>query len=90
MLKIFTVTRINTVLIVAIIALSILTITWHNQNHLLYKKTKSSQQDYRKIIAKQRQLLIEHSEQMSGNNIKIKAMKILHMQHPDKTRILAL
>ncbi|AYQ56185.1 hypothetical protein BTHERMOSOX_1391 [Bathymodiolus thermophilus thioautotrophic gill symbiont] len=90
MLKIFTATRINIVLIIALVILSFLTITWHNQNRLLYKKIKSTQRDNQKIIARQKQLLIEHSEQMRGDKIKAKAVKILHMQQPSKIRMLPL
>jgi cell division protein FtsL len=90
MLKIFTATRVNTVLIVTLVVLSFLTIIWHNKNRLLYKKNQSTQRDYQNIMSKQKQLLIERSEQMSGSKIKIKAIKILHMQHPKKIRVLSL
>lgn len=90
MLKIFTITRINIILIVSVIILSFLTIIWHNQSRLLYKKTKSVQQANQAIMAKKKQLQSEHSEQISGNKIKQKAVKILHMQQPVKLRGLSL
>lgn len=85
-----TINHINIALIIALVILSFLTIIWHDQNRLLYRKTKSVQKNNQTILAKQRQLLSEYSEQMSGNKVQTKAIKILHMQRPVKVRILSL
>lgn len=90
MLRLFTVTRINIILIIIVLILSFLTITWHNQSRLLYREAKSIQQDNQKIIAKQKQLLSKYSELMSGGQIKEKAIKMLLMQRPIRVRGLRL
>lgn len=90
MLKLFNITRINIVLIVVVIILSFLTITWHNQSRLLYRETKSVQQDNQAITAKRRQLMSEYSEQMRGDKVQKKAVKILRMQRPVRVRKLDL
>jgi len=82
--------RINALLILVIVILSFLTIYWHNQSHLLYKKITSVQQNNQFITAKQKQLLSEYSEQMSGNKIQKKAITKLRMQRPVKIRVLNL
>lgn len=90
MLKLFNITRINIILIVVVIILSFLTITWHNQSRLLYRETKSVQQDNQAITAKRRQLMSEYSEQMRGDKVQKKAVKILRMQRPVRVRKLDL
>jgi cell division protein FtsL len=67
---------------IAIVVLSFYTIVWHHQNYLLYKQSKEVQIQNQQIIAMHKQLLTEHSEQISGKEIKDKAIKILRMKPP--------
>jgi cell division protein FtsL len=83
-----TVTRINIVLIVAIILLSFSSMIWHKQSRLLYQQTKFLAQETLAIMAQKKQLLIEYSHQISGEQITEKAFKIL--QRPSRIRHLDL
>lgn len=73
-----------------IVALSVYTISWHNQNYQLYKVANAVQKKNQKIMALHKQLLSEHSAQISGKMIKEKALKILQMKHPNRIRTLVL
>ncbi|WXT99590.1 MAG: hypothetical protein Ctma_0290 [Catillopecten margaritatus gill symbiont] len=85
-----TTNRINGLLIFAIIILSCLSIIWHNQDSLYYKKTINLQEEKEKIMVQKKQLLNEHSEQMSGSKVQTNAIKKLRMQQPAKVRELEL
>ena len=67
---------------IAIVVLSFYTIVWHHQNYLLYKQSKEVKIQNQQIIALHKQLLTEHSEKISGKEIKDKAIKILRMKPP--------
>ena len=67
---------------IAIVVLSFYTIVWHHQNYLLYKQSKEAQIHNKQIMAMHKQLLTDHSEQISGKEIKDKAIKILRMKSP--------
>ena len=67
---------------IAIVVLSFYTIVWHHQNYLLYKQSKEAQIQNQQIMAMHKQLLTDHSEQISGKEIKDKAIKILRMKPP--------
>jgi cell division protein FtsL len=60
---------INSLLILLIISLSIMSIHWHHQMYLLYKKEKVFQEQYEHTNAINRQLLMEYSELQSGVSI---------------------
>jgi cell division protein FtsL len=67
---------------IAIVVLSFYTIVWHHQNYLLYKQSQDVQIQNQQIMALNKQLLTEHSEKISGKEIKDKAIKILRMKPP--------
>jgi cell division protein FtsL len=67
---------------IAIVVLSFYTIVWHHQNYLLYKQFQDVQIQNQQIMALNKQLLTEHSEKISGKEIKDKAIKILRMKPP--------
>jgi cell division protein FtsL len=67
---------------IAIVVLSFYTIVWHHQNYLLYKQSKEAQIQNQQIMAMHKQLLTDHSEKISGKEIKDKAIKILRMKPP--------
>ncbi|MDC9715209.1 MAG: hypothetical protein PSN36_05280 [Gammaproteobacteria bacterium] len=84
------ITYINIIFSMIIVALSVYTISWHNQNYQLYKVANAVQKKNQKIMALHKQLLSEHSAQISGKMIKEKALKILQMKHPNRIRTLVL
>jgi cell division protein FtsL len=67
---------------IAIVVLSFYTIVWHHQNYLLYKQSQDVQIQNQQIMALNKQLLTEHSEKISGKEIKDKAIKTLRMKPP--------
>jgi cell division protein FtsL len=67
---------------IAIVILSFYTIVWHHQTYLLYKQSKNVQIQNQQIMALHKQLLTEHSEKISGKEIKDKAIRILRMKAP--------
>jgi len=85
-------TKINIVLGLVVVVLSIYTIIWHHQNYLLEEKSKVIKNQNQRIMAMQKQLLIEHSEKISGAEIKEKALNILQMKsvNPKKVRTVVL
>jgi len=85
-------TKINIVLGLAVVVLSFYTIIWHHQNYLLEEKSKVIKNQNQRIMAMQKQLLIEHSEKISGAEIKQKALNILQMKpvNPKKIRTVVL
>ncbi len=82
--------KINITLGVAIIALSIMTISWHQQMHILHKKSKKIEEKNQQIIAMQKQLLTEQSQKISGKEIKEKALEYLKMKTPKNIEQITL
>jgi cell division protein FtsL len=76
------ISKINTVLIISIIILSFYTVSWHHQNYLLYRKSNAVQIENQRVMALHKQLLTEHSEQISGQEIQENALKKMQMTMP--------
>ena len=76
------ISKINTVLIISIIILSFYTVSWHHQNYLLYRKSNVVQIENQRVMALHKQLLTEHSEQISGQEIQDNALKKIQMTIP--------
>ncbi|MCS5589682.1 MAG: cell division protein FtsL [Candidatus Thioglobus sp.] len=74
--------KLNTVLIISIIILSFYTVSWHHQNYLLYRKSNAVQTENQRVMALHKQLLTEHSEQISGQEIQDNALKKIQMTIP--------
>ena len=72
----------NTILIVSIIIISILSIHWHHEMYLLYREEKTLKAENEKINALNRQLLMEYSEIQSGVTVYQKSMDELKMLVP--------
>ena len=66
------------------VILSLLTIYWHHQMFLLYEIETQVKKGNQSISAINRQLLMEHSEALSGMVIVEKSQKLLLMHSPDK------
>jgi len=66
------------------VILSLLTIYWHHQMFLLYEIETQVKKENQSISAINRQLLMEHSEALSGMVIVEKSQKLLLMHSPDK------
>ena len=82
---------INSTLIIATVALSLLTIHWHHQMFQLYKIEIQVKKENQSIVAINRQLLMEHSEVLSGMNIVEKSQERLKMHAPDEDiKVLSL
>ena len=73
---------INTLLIISIVSISMLSIHWHHQMYLLHKKEKVIKSDYERINALNRQLMMEYSELQSGITIYQKSKEDLLMFSP--------
>ncbi len=82
--------RFNIILGVAVITLSLLTISWQHQNYRLYKESKKLEKINHQLLAMHKQLLAEQSQALSGAEIKEKALKVLKMHPPKKPRELLL
>ncbi len=82
--------KINITLGVAIIALSIMAIYWHQQMHILYEESKKIEKKNQQIIAMQKQLLTEQSQKISGKEIKEKALEYLKMKTPKNIKQITL
>jgi len=76
------VAKLNMVLIISIIILSFYTVSWHQQNYLLYHKYNAVQVENQRIMALHKQLLTEHSKQISGKEIQDIALEKLQMKTP--------
>ena len=76
------VAKLNMILIASIIILSFYTISWHQQNYLLYRKSNTVQAENQRVMALHKQLLTEHSEQISGQEIQDNAFEKLQMTTP--------
>jgi len=75
---------VNTLLIIATIVLSLLTVDWHHQMFQLYEIEVQVKKENQSITAINRQLLMEHSEVLSGMAIVEKSQELLGMHSPDK------
>ena len=81
---------INTLLIILIVSISILSIHWHHQMYLLHKKEKIVKIDHERINALNRQLMMEYSELQSGITIFQKSKEELLMFTPEKTEEISI
>ena len=81
---------INSALILLIISLSIMSINWHHQMYLLYKKERVVKKQYEYINSINRQLLMEHSELQSGISIYQISQEKLLMFTPIKSESISI
>jgi len=81
---------INGLLIVSVVSISLLSVYWHHQMYLLYKKENMVKAQHEKIDAINRQLLMEYSELQSGVIIYKKSQNILLMYSPSQIKELSL
>ncbi len=81
---------INSVLVIFLVLLSLMTINWHHEMYLLYRAEKLALDNQKIINAINRQLKVEYSELLSGMDIYNKSKEILLMNSPTKTEKLAL
>ncbi|MEO1939316.1 cell division protein FtsL [Candidatus Thioglobus sp.] len=82
--------KINTLLGVSIVVLSVYTIIWNFDMRTLYLKLDKVEVKYNKTMAIHKQLLTEHSQIVSGNQIKDRAIKSLKMEVPRSTEQILL
>jgi len=75
---------VNTLLIIATVVLSLLTVNWHHQMFQLYEIEVQVKKENQSITAINRQLLMENSEVLSGIAIVEKSQELLRMHSPDK------
>lgn len=75
---------VNAILLIMTVILSLLTIYWHHQMFLLYEIETQVKKENQSMSAINRQLLMEHSEALSGIVIVEKSQKLLLMHSPDK------
>ena len=73
---------INTLLIISIVSISLLSIHWHHQMYLLHKQEKIVKSDHERINALNRQLMMESSELQSGVTVYQKSKEELLMFPP--------
>ena len=66
------------------VALSLFTVYWHHQMFQLYEIETKVKKENQSIVAVNRQLLMEHSEVLSGMAIVEKSQELLRMHSPDK------
>ncbi len=76
------VAKLNMVLIISTIILSFYTVSWHHQNYLLHHKYNAVQVENQQMMALHKQLLTEHSKQISGKEIQESALEELQMKIP--------
>ena len=81
---------INTLLIILIVSISILSIHWHHQMYLLHKKENVVKTDHERINALNRQLMMEYSELQSGITIFQKSKEELLMYAPLETKEVSI
>ena len=81
---------INTLLIISIISISILSIHSHHQMYLLHKKEKIVNADHERINALNRQLMMEYSEIQSGITIYQKSKEEFLMFTPLETEEVSI
>ena len=73
---------INTLLIISIVSISLLSIHWHHQMYLFHKQEKIVKSDHERINALNRQLMMESSELQSGVTVYQKSKEELLMFSP--------
>lgn len=76
--------KINIILLVFVVSLSIATIVWHHQAYLLYKKSTAVENQHNNLINEQAKLLSDKSNMLDNVTIKNKALNMLKMQKPNK------
>ena len=81
---------INTLLILSVVSISLLSINWHHQMHLLHKKEKVVKANYERINALNRQLMMEYSELQSGITIYQNSKEELLMFTPLETEEVSI
>ena len=81
---------INSVLIVLVVSMSLLSIYWHHQMYQLNKKENIVKAQQEQIISVNRQLSVEYSELQSGVIIYKKSQNILLMDSPKQIKELSL
>ena len=81
---------INSVLIVSVVSMSLLSIYWHHQMYQLNKKENIVKAQQEQIISVNRQLSVEYSELQSGVIIYKKSQNILLMHSPKQIKELSL
>ena len=81
---------INTLLIISIVSISILSIHWHHQMYLLHKNEKVVKSNHERINALNRQLMMEFSELESGLMIYQKSKEELLMFVPIETEEISI
>ena len=81
---------INVFLIVLVVSISLLSVYWHHQMYLLYKKENIVKAQHEQTISINRQLLMERSELQSGVIIYKKSQNILLMHSPSQIEELSL
>ncbi len=81
---------INTLLIISIVSISILSIHWHHQMYLLHKNEKVVKSNHERINALNRQLMMEYSELESGITIYQKSKEELLMFVPIETEEISI
>jgi len=81
---------INGLLIVSVVSISLLSVYWHHQMYLLYKKENMVKAQHEQIVAINKQLKMEYSELQSGVIIYKKSQDILLMHSPSKIKNLSL
>ena len=77
-------TQFNLIVLISIITLSIFSIIWHHQTYTLYKHINQANSEHYQAMALNKQLLSEHSQIMSGNEIKVHAINSLGMKEAQK------
>ena len=77
--------QLNLTLLFFVIVLSLLSIIWHHQTYTLYKQINHAKTLQHQMMALNKQLLSEHSQIMSGNEIKLHAINVLKMKEAEQT-----
>ena len=80
---------INSLLIVSVVSISVLSIDWHHQMYQLDKKENIVKTQQELIISINRQLSMEYSELQSGVIIYKKSQHILLMHSPKQIQELS-
>jgi len=83
-------TKINIFLGLVVIVFSVLNIVWNHNYRLLTNESRNVQTISRNIVAINKQLLTEYSQKISGVEIQQKAVKLLGMKLPEKTKNIDL
>ncbi len=81
---------INSLLIVLVVSISLLSVYWHYQIYQLDKKENIVKTQQEQIISINRQLSMEYSELQSGVIIYKKSQDILFMDSPKQIKELSL